>query len=274
VQENLATLRRRGVLVLEPDVGPLAGGDVGAGRLPDAERIFEIIDNIVRAGQSGPLGGTTVVITAGGTREAIDPVRVITNRSSGKQGYALAEVAARLGARVELVTTVSRSLAVDTQRRITVTAVETASEMHAVVMSLAPSADIVIMAAAVSDFTLTPSSGKIKKTEGVPELRLTPTVDILSELLATRRADQVIVGFAAETDDVVAHAQAKLRRKPVDLLVMNDVSQEGVGFEHSTNSVTLFTRTGEMRHLPLQSKNDIAYEILTNVSSLLGQGAP
>jgi phosphopantothenoylcysteine decarboxylase/phosphopantothenate--cysteine ligase len=99
-------------------------------------------------------------------------------------------------------------------------------------------------------------------------------VDILSELLATRRVDQVIVGFAAETDDVVAHAQAKLQRKPVDLLVMNDVSQEGVGFEHSTNSVTLFTRTGEMRHLPLQSKNDIAYEILTSVSSLLGQGAP
>jgi len=274
VQENLATLRRRGVLVLEPDVGPLAGGDVGSGRLPDAERIFEIIDNIVRAGQSGPLGGTTVVITAGGTREPIDPVRVITNRSSGKQGYALAEVAARLGARVELVTTVSRSLAVDTQRRITVTAVETASEMHAAVMNLAPTADIVIMAAAVSDFTLTPSSGKLKKTEGVPELHLNPTVDILSELLATRRGDQVIVGFAAETDDVVAHALAKLQRKPVDLLVMNDVSQEGVGFEHSTNSVTLFTRTGEMRHLPLQSKNDIAYEILTSVSSLLGQGAP
>jgi len=273
VQENLAKLRRRGVLVLEPDVGPLAGGDVGAGRMREPLEIAELVRKMLR-GFEGPLSGRRVLITAGGTREPIDPVRVLSNRSSGRQGYALAEVARRLGASVTLVSTVDRALALDVVRDVEVVKVQSAAEMHEEVMSRVDGVDAIIMAAAVSDFTLKASKEKLKKDEGPPTLVLEPTQDIVLDLVAKRSAGQVIVGFAAETNDVAQHALEKLRRKSVDLLVVNDVSAPNAGFEHTTNEVTLLGRDERVERVPLQSKEAISYEILARVASLLSQGAP
>jgi phosphopantothenoylcysteine decarboxylase / phosphopantothenate---cysteine ligase len=272
VQENLATLRRRGVMILEPESGHLAGGDEGAGRLAEPETIFALVERIID-GYRGPLTGRHVVISAGGTREAIDPVRTLTNRSSGKQGYALAEAAARLGARVTLVSSASLDLALDVRRRIRVVPFESAASLAKIMTTESASADVVIMAAAVSDFTVEPADQKIKKDGGVPELRLRPTSDIVTELVAQRREGQVIVGFAAETKDVLEHARAKLRRKGVDLLVVNDVSAPGVGFEHNTNAVVLLDRDERVTEVPLASKDAISQAILTRVVSLLPQGA-
>ena len=273
VQENLATLRRRGVLVLEPDSGRLAGGDEGTGRLADPEAIFELIERIVR-GYRGPLTGKKVLITAGGTREPVDPVRVLANRSSGRQGYALAEVAHRLGADVTLISTVDLALALDVAAGVQLVRVSTAAELHEATMARARDADVVIMAAAVSDFTLSPAGEKLKKDAGPPTLALKPTIDVVVDLVTHRHAGQVIVAFAAETSNVVENALAKLRRKGVDLLVVNDVSAEGVGFGHSTNEVTLLDRDEVAQTVSLRSKDAISLEILTRVASLLSQGAP
>ncbi len=273
VQENLSVLRRRGVLVMEPSSGPLAGGDSGTGRLREPEEIFELIERIVR-GYRGALSGRRVLISAGGTREAIDPVRVLSNRSSGRQGYALAEVAHRLGAKVTLVTSADLDLALDVVRGIELVHVESAQQMREAMLEHAGDSDAVIMAAAVSDFTVVAASRKLKKDAGIPELRLEPTADILLDLGAKRRTGQVIVGFAAETHDVHENAVAKLRRKGVDLLVVNDVSAPGVGFEHATNEVTLLDRNEESSKVTLRSKEAVSYEILTRVASLLNQGAP
>lgn len=273
VQENLAILRRRGVLVMDPSTGPLAGGDVGAGRLREPEEIFELVERIVR-GYRGPLSGRHVLISAGGTREAIDPVRVLSNRSSGRQGYALAEVAHRLGARVTLVSTSSLELALDVVRDVELVRVESAEQMRAAMLERAGDSDVIIMAAAVSDFTVEPSPMKMKRDGGVPTLQLVATPDILLDLVTGRREAQVIVGFAAETHDVLENAQAKLRRKGVDLLVVNDVSAPGVGFEHATNEVILLEENAEASRVTLRSKEAISYEILTRVASLLNQGAP
>jgi phosphopantothenoylcysteine decarboxylase/phosphopantothenate--cysteine ligase len=198
VQENLTILRRRGVLVLEPVTGQLAGGDVGAGRLAEPEAILELVDRIVH-GYRGPLTGKRVLISAGGTREPIDPVRVISNRSSGRQGYALAEVARRLGADVTLVTTVERDLALDVVRGVDIVRVETAAQMHDALLKFSPEFECVIMAAAVADFTVTPMSEKLKRHAGSPQLNFEPTADIVADLVAKRHRGQVIVGFAAET---------------------------------------------------------------------------
>ncbi|MFZ1062252.1 MAG: bifunctional phosphopantothenoylcysteine decarboxylase/phosphopantothenate--cysteine ligase CoaBC [Acidimicrobiales bacterium] len=273
VQENLATLRRRGVLVLEPDVGALAGGDVGAGRMREPEEIAELVKRIVR-GYEGPLSGRRIVISAGGTREAIDPVRVISNRSSGRQGYALAEVATRLGATVTLVSTVNLALALDVARAIDVVTVHSASEMHDEVLARQADADVIIMAAAVADFTVKASSEKLKKDQGPPVLHFEPTADIVLDLVAKRSAGQVIVGFAAETTDVEHNALRKLRAKGVDLLVVNDVSAPQAGFEHATNEVVLLSRDEHAETVTLRSKEAISYEILARVASLLPQGAP
>ncbi|MGC2169590.1 MAG: bifunctional phosphopantothenoylcysteine decarboxylase/phosphopantothenate--cysteine ligase CoaBC, partial [Acidimicrobiales bacterium] len=221
VQENLATLRRRGVLVLEPEVGALAGGDEGTGRLPDPAKVAELVERILE-GYHGELSGKSVVISAGGTREAIDPVRVVTNRSSGRQGYALAEAAARMGARVTLVTTVERDLALDTRRAIDVVHVESAEQMREAILARSAASDCVIMAAAVADFTLTPSPEKLKRRDGPPALHFEPAPDILADLVAGRHQGQVIVGFAAETSDVARNAAAKWQKKNVDLLVVHD----------------------------------------------------
>jgi phosphopantothenoylcysteine decarboxylase/phosphopantothenate--cysteine ligase len=271
VQENLATLRRRGVLVLDPESGALAGGDVGVGRMAEPAAIFELIERIV-GGYRGPLSGRSVLISAGGTREAIDPVRVIANRSSGRQGYALAEVASRLGADVTLIATLQRPLAPDVAAAVHVLYVESAQQMHDVMLERAPASDCVIMAAAVTDFTVQSSNVKLKKDAGVPTLHLEATPDILTDLVAKRHAGQVIIGFAAETNDVERHALEKLRRKDVDLLVVNDVSAPGAGFEHTTNEVLLLGRDEIAEKVSLRSKEDVSMAILARVASLLSQG--
>jgi phosphopantothenoylcysteine decarboxylase / phosphopantothenate---cysteine ligase len=273
VQENLATLRRRGVMILEPDSGPLAGGDEGAGRLPEPEVIAELASRIVK-GYRGVLSGRRVLVSAGGTREAIDPVRVISNRSSGRQGVALAEVAARLGAEVTLVSTVSTPLALDVTTSIDVVRVESAAEMHEAMLKRSVDSDVVVMAAAVADFTVTPSAVKLKKRDGVPHLQLVPAADIVSDLVARRHEGQLIVGFAAETTDVLNNAAAKMRDKGVDLLIANDVAAPHVGFGHETNEVVIFARGKEPERVSLRSKEAVAYEILARVAALLPQGAP
>ena len=272
VQEHLATLRARGLLIMEPVSGHLAGGDEGVGRLPEPEAIFQTITGILD-GYRGPLTGKRVLVTAGGTAEPLDPVRSLTNRSTGHQGYALAEVAARLGATVTLVSAAARDVALDVRTQIRVVRATTANEMATVVLNEAPTSDVVVMAAAVSDFTVAAQSQKIKKTDGVPTLTLETTRDIVAALLEQRHEGQIVVAFAAETTDVLAHAKAKLARKPVDLLVLNDVSQAGVGFGAATNEVTLLTADGEVTPVPLASKEAISERILTRVIAMFARGA-
>jgi len=271
VQENLATLRRRGVLVLEPESGVLAGGDEGTGRLPEPATIAELVERIV-GGHHGALSGVRVLISAGGTREAIDPVRVITNRSSGRQGYALAEVASRMGAVVTLVTTVERELSLDTRRAIEVVRVGSADELHEAMIARTNESDCVIMAAAVADFTLKASPEKLKRRDGLPELHFEPSVDVLAEIVAHRHDGQVVVGFAAETSHVEKNALEKLRQKAVDLLVVNDVGAPDVGFEHETNEVLLVDRSESVTRVSLRSKEAVSWEILAKVVALLAQG--
>ncbi len=262
VQANVRTLRDRGVHVVEPEDGRLAGGDSGKGRLaaPDA-----IVAEVVSVLGTRDLDGVHVVVSAGGTREPIDAVRVIANRSSGKQGYAVAEEAQRRGARVTLVTTVERPAPAGVQA----VCVETAAQMKSALESLASSADVIVMAAAVADFRpVSCASGKIKKAGGVPEIVLEPTPDILAGLGSSKRPGQILVGFAAETSDLVANAQSKLERKNLDLVVANDVSQPGVGFQHDTNAVTFVRPGGELESHPLSDKRDIARALLDIVVGL------
>jgi phosphopantothenoylcysteine decarboxylase/phosphopantothenate--cysteine ligase len=212
----------------------------------------------------GDLHGTSVLISAGGTREPIDPVRVITNRSSGKQGFALADEAADRGAKVTLVTTVDRPV----RPGVDVVRVDTAAEMEAAIVPVAAAQDVIIMAAAVADFRLADvAAHKIKKrTDGsVPELVLAPTHDFLVDLGRDKPAGQVLVGFAAETDDVLANAQGKLERKNLDLIVANDVGAPGVGFEHDTNAVVILDRDGGRHAVPLSDKREIARAVLDAV---------
>jgi phosphopantothenoylcysteine decarboxylase/phosphopantothenate--cysteine ligase len=262
VIDNIATLRRRGVHVVEPDEGRLAGGDSGKGRLATPERIVAEVQRVLGGGL---LNGLHVVVTAGGTREPIDAVRVIANRSSGKQGYAVAAEALAMGARVTLVSTVG----LPTPPGAELQTVETAAEMQAAVESLADSADVIVMAAAVADFRpKVAEAGKIKKEGGVPEIVLEPTTDILASLGARKRPGQILVGFAAETDDVVANAGTKLRRKNLDLIVANDVSAPHVGFQHDTNAVTLLRAGGTSTDVALTDKRSVARAILECVAEL------
>ncbi len=266
VQDNLATLRRRGVHVVEPDEGRLAGGDLGKGRLATPERIVAEVERVL---SGGPMAGLHVVVSAGGTREPIDAVRVIANRSSGKQGYAVAAEALARGARVTLVTTVDLAV----PPGATVRQVETAAEMQAALDELAPTADVVVMAAAVADFRpVSAASGKIKKDAGVPEIVLEPTPDILAGLGARKPAGQVLVGFAAETADLVANAESKLRRKRLDLIVANDVSAPGVGFAHDTNAVTLIRPDMSPTTVPLTGKRAVAGAVLDSVMQIRSAG--
>jgi len=218
---------------------------------------------------SGPLTGRRVVVSAGGTSEAIDPVRVLTNRSSGHQGYAIAEVASRMGADVTLISAAQRDIALDVRSHIRLVAVTSAAEMHDAVMAAAIDADCIIMAAAVADFTVVARENKIKKADGVPVLELTPTTDIVGTLLDRKAPGQVLVAFAAETTDAHRMAEEKLRRKPVDFLVLNDVSSPGVGFGAPTNAVTIM-RVGEADEvIPLTSKEAVASRLLTRVATTL-----
>jgi phosphopantothenoylcysteine decarboxylase/phosphopantothenate--cysteine ligase len=265
VQQNLTTLRGRGVHVLEPEEGRLAGGDVGAGRLADPARIAAEVLRLL-AGDH-PLTGRTVVVTAGGTREAVDPVRYVGNRSSGKMGHALASAAQRLGARVVLITTANQPVAAGVE----VVAVESAQEMHDAVMARSGSADAVIMAAAVADFRpKAPAEQKIKKADGVPEILLEPTIDILAALGRAKQPGQVVVGFAAETERLREHAAAKLAAKRVDLMVANDVSAPDAGFEVDTNRAVLLGADGSSSETALLSKDQLAQVVLDRVVALLG----
>ncbi|MCB0990913.1 MAG: bifunctional phosphopantothenoylcysteine decarboxylase/phosphopantothenate--cysteine ligase CoaBC [Acidimicrobiales bacterium] len=257
VQENLATLRRRGVHVLDPESGRLAGGDVGAGRLADPQRI---VAEAARILTPPDMAGLKVLVTAGGTREPIDPVRYIGNRSSGKQGYAVAAEAAARGAEVRLISTVDRPVPPGVQ----VTLVETAAQMHEAVMQN-NDADVVVMSAAVADYRpISVAGSKIKKTADQLDVALEKTVDILAALGAAKRPGQTLVGFAAETDDVVDNARGKLERKGADFIVANDVSAPDVGFAHDTNEVTIVSANGSVG-VPLRSKRDIAKAILDQV---------
>ncbi|MEZ5244712.1 MAG: bifunctional phosphopantothenoylcysteine decarboxylase/phosphopantothenate--cysteine ligase CoaBC [Acidimicrobiales bacterium] len=256
VQENLQVLEARGVLIVPPESGRLAGGDIGHGRLASLETIVAAAE---RALVPGDLVARRVLVTAGGTREPIDAVRYVGNRSSGKQGHAVAAEAAARGAEVVLVTTRPGSA----PSGVRVIPVETAAEMAAACDLEAPDAEIVVMAAAVADFRpSSPADGKLKKHDGAPEVELVPTVDILAGLGARKPSGQVLVGFAAETSDVIDNADSKLRRKNLDMIVANDVSKPGVGFEHETNEVIVLMADGARHHVPLSDKRDVARAVL------------
>ncbi|MET0145555.1 MAG: bifunctional phosphopantothenoylcysteine decarboxylase/phosphopantothenate--cysteine ligase CoaBC [Ilumatobacteraceae bacterium] len=260
VVDNLAVLRRRGVHVVEPGIGRLAGGDSGRGRLADPADIVAAAERILDP-RSRDLDGVSVLVTAGGTREPIDAVRVIANRSSGKQGHAIAAEAAARGAAVVLVTTVDLPVPAG----VTVERVETAAEMQSAVAARA-AADVIVMSAAVADFRpKVAAEGKIKKHDGVPEIVLEPTPDILAGLGRAKRPGQVLVGFAAETDDLLANAGQKLAAKRVDLIVANDVSAPGVGFGHDTNAVVLLRPGREPVDIDRRDKRAVARAVLDAV---------
>jgi phosphopantothenoylcysteine decarboxylase / phosphopantothenate---cysteine ligase len=261
VQDNLATLARRGVTIVPPEGGRLAGGDVGKGRLAAPATIVEAVEAALGAGRD--LSGLHVLVTAGGTREPIDPVRFVGNRSSGKQGHALAAEAAARGAKVTLVSTVDLPV----PPHADMIRVETAAEMEEAVHAAEASADVVVMAAAVADFRpARMAARKLKKQAGVPEITLEPTPDILAGLGARKRFGQTIVGFAAETDEVRKNAAAKLAAKGIDLIVANDVTALGAGFEHDTNQVVIMDADGTEREVPLADKRAIARAVFDAVT--------
>jgi phosphopantothenoylcysteine decarboxylase/phosphopantothenate--cysteine ligase len=268
VADNVERLRRRGVLVVPPVEGRLAGGDVGAGRLADPSTIVALALDVLGGGsRAHDLDGVQVVVSAGGTREPIDPVRFLTNRSSGKQGHAMAAAAARRGAVVTLVTSAPLSVP---DPSITLVAVESSADMEQAMVLAAEGADVVVMAAAVADFRpKAPADRKLAKEDGIPELVLEPTPDILAGLAAARRPGQILVGFAAETHDVVERGRRKLERKGVDLLVVNDVSAPGAGFDHETNAVSILDARGGRTDVSLTTKAAVADAVLDRVIGLL-----
>jgi len=260
-QANIEILRKRGVRVVEPGTGYLACGMVGAGRLAENEAI--VAAALEALGASQELTGETVLITAGPTREKIDPVRYLTNRSSGRMGYALAEAALRRGARVLLV---SGPTALTPPGAAEVTKIESAEEMRRAVLDLLPQATIVIKTAAVADYRpKAAASQKIKRT-GPMSLELEPTTDILAEL-ARHKQSQIIVGFAAETQNVLENARKKLASKSLDAIVVNDVSQEGVGFDSERNAVTIITQD-EVVEVPETTKWEVAQRVLNQITKL------
>jgi phosphopantothenoylcysteine decarboxylase/phosphopantothenate--cysteine ligase len=264
-QANLATLRERGVEVIEPDEGKLASrGEYGRGRLPDPELLLARVEAALPGGQR-PWDGLRVLVTAGGTREPIDPVRFIGNRSSGRMGIALAAAAARRGAEVTLIAANVSLPAPAGVRRIDV---EAASQLHEAAAAEFPRADLLLMAAAPADFRSASVSGEKIAREGELELRLEPTEDILAALTASRGEGQTIVGFAAEHGgDAVGRASEKRRRKGVDMIVLNDVSDPAIGFESADNAVTLIDAEGALE-VPLAPKETIAEAILDHAERL------
>jgi len=263
-QANLETLRKRGVKVVEPDSGYLACGMVGPGRLAANETIVAAVLDVLGAAQD--LAGETVLITAGPTREKIDPVRYITNRSSGRMGYALAEAALRRGAHVLLV---SGPTSITPPDAVEMTRVETAEQMREAALQLFPQATIVIKTAAVSDYRPKAAAGQKLKRTGPMSLELEPTTDILAEL-AGKKTNQLIVGFAAETENVLENARKKLAKKKLDAIVVNDVSQEGVGFDSERNAVTILTQD-EVVEVPETTKWEVAQRVLDQVVKLRKQ---
>ncbi len=293
VVENMATLARRGVQVVNPTSGRLAGGDVGSGRMAEPAEIVAAAARIL-AGPGAPAGpagggagapdatlrGISAVVTAGGTREAIDPVRFIGNRSSGKQGYAVAAELARRGASVVLISTSTGSL--PDPAGTEVVAVETAAEMEQAVMSRRTEAAVIVMAAAVADFRpKLVADHKLKKAEGTPEVILEPTTDILAALGQARRPDQVLVGFAAETgrpgsakEDLRRYAREKLAAKGADMVVANDVAAPETGFGHDTNAVLIALADGAEIDVPLATKERVAAAVVDAITARLGHRPP
>ena len=265
-QENLATLRARGVHVVDPDEGYLACGMTGAGRLAATETIAKKVCEVL--GLRHDFAGQTVLVTAGPTCEDIDPVRFLTNRSSGKMGYALAEAAHRRGARVILV---SGPTDLKIPEGVDWVPVRSTEQMHRAVLERAREANVAIMAAAVSDYRPAAAHDKkIKRGDGTFTLELEPTPDILAEL-GREKLNRILVGFAAETNNVAENARGKLQRKGADMIVANDVTQEGAGFDTDTNIVTLFRRDGRELPLPKLNKFDVANRILDQVLEIQKQ---
>jgi phosphopantothenoylcysteine decarboxylase / phosphopantothenate---cysteine ligase len=259
-QANIQTLKARGFTVVEPDSGYLACGMVGAGRLAANETIVLAVLKALKAEQD--LAGETVLVTAGPTREPIDPVRYIGNRSSGKMGYALVEAALRRGAKVILI---SGPTALKPPSSAEAIQVQTAQQMREAVMAHFDRATIVIKAAAVADFTVRAADEKIKR-KGPMTLELEPTTDILAEV-GTKKAGRIVIGFAAETNDALANARKKLESKSLDAIVLNDVSKPGIGFDSERNAVTILTHTGA-ETVPETSKWEVAHRVLDAVVKL------
>ena len=265
VQENISVLAARGARLVGPESGLLAGGDSGVGRMAEPT---EIVDAARFALQPDYLRAKRVLVTAGGTREPIDAVRFIGNRSSGKQGHAFAQVAANQGAEVVLITTENHS----TRKNVRILNVATAAEMHQVCVQEAPQADLVVMAAAVADFRPKHRVGhKLKKAQGIPHLELEATEDILAELGKQKPRGQILVGFAAETNDLAQNAQEKLRLKNLDMIVANDVSVAGAGFDHDTNIVSIYLPDSPPTNLPLSTKTTVAEVVLNAAAKLFNQ---
>jgi phosphopantothenoylcysteine decarboxylase / phosphopantothenate---cysteine ligase len=263
-RENLEVLRRRGVKIVEPEEGYLACGMVGAGRLASLESIVAAVSAAL--GLGGDFKGETVLVTAGPTEEPIDEVRYISNRSSGKMGYAVAEAARRRGADVILV---SGPTHLEPPAGVTLRKVRTAQEMADAVFDHLAEATMVIMSAAVADFrTSRVEPGKIKRNAGPRTLELEPTEDILGEAARRRRPGQLVVGFAAETGHLLENARSKVISKNLDLLVANDVTQQGAGFDVDTNIVTLVFPDGQALPLDRMSKLEVAGRILDHVAAL------
>lgn len=267
-QENLDTLRKRGVYIIQPSEGHLASGLTGKGRLPET---LELIGHIRLAlGCRGLLADKKVLVTAGGTQEPLDPVRVLTNRSSGRQGYALAQAALDAGAQVTLVTTPT---ALTPPVGATVVNVQTARQMLDAVLKEFPASDVLIMAAAVADFRpRKQAEQKIKKEGGVPQIELEATEDILKAVAVLRsrmKRKQVVAGFAAESQDLLQNASNKLQSKKLDLIAANDISTADAGFSVETNRITLLFADGRMESLPLMSKSEAAEIIVERIAALL-----
>lgn len=260
-QANLDLLRKRGVRIVEPGSGYLACGMTGPGRLAENEAIVGAVLDVLGSAQD--LNGETVLITAGPTREKIDPVRYLTNRSSGRMGYALAEAALRRGARVLLV---SGPTSITPPAAAELTRVESTQEMRDAVLNLLPQASIVIKTAAVSDYRPKSPAGQKIKRKGPMALELEPTADILKDI-SLKRGTQIVVGFAAETENVLENARQKLVGKNLDAIVVNDVSREGVGFDSDRNAVTIITRD-EVVEVPESTKWDVAQRVLDQVLRL------
>ncbi|MBI4380843.1 MAG: bifunctional phosphopantothenoylcysteine decarboxylase/phosphopantothenate--cysteine ligase CoaBC [candidate division NC10 bacterium] len=263
VQENLERLRTWGVRIVGPAEGELASGMWGPGRLAEIQEILKAVTEILQP--TNDLAGEVVIVTAGPTHEPIDPVRYLTNRSSGKMGYAIAQVAADRGAQTILV---SGPTALTAPRGVEVIQVETALEMRAAMLDHLPKATVVIKAAAVSDYRLSrPSTSKVKKSEKPQTLQLVPNPDILKEIGAQKGA-RIVVGFAAETGDLLRQAGRKLKEKNLDLIVVNDIGAEGAGFSHDTNVVSILDLDGGVEQLPLLPKRQVARRILDRVVRL------
>ncbi|HEY42915.1 MAG TPA: bifunctional phosphopantothenoylcysteine decarboxylase/phosphopantothenate--cysteine ligase CoaBC [Anaerolineae bacterium] len=269
-QDNLKTLEERGVVVVGPVEGRMASGLIGKGRMVEPAELMGHIRWVL--GREGSLAGRKVLVTAGGTHEPIDPVRVVANRSSGKQGFALAQASLDRGAEVTLITGPVHLATPVGARRLDVT---TANEMRDAVLSEVEGSDVLLMAAAVADFRPTKVvESKIKRRKGPPEVQLEPTDDILGLVASHREKTDhptVVVGFAAESQDMVENAQVKLEEKKLDLIVANDITASDSGFAVDTNRVTLINAQGAVEKLPLMSKAEVAEEIMERVVALLGK---